>query len=234
MINSKSINRFIVYIIGLIVLAVGITMNSKTNLGVSAIISVPFIISQLTGINFGNMTMVIYCVFILVEMLLHCYHVLVAKENLNLKELLIKDMLQIIVSIVFTRFLNLFTAVIPEAVDNLPLQLAYLAAAIILTGIGIPLSLNMRIVPNPGDGIVQALSDTTRLHGKPGKGVGFCKNCFDFFNVCVTFTIGMLSGRLLLGLGFGTICAVIGVGRVVYVFNLLTAKKIEELTGMKK
>lgn len=41
------------------------------------------------------------------------------------------------------------------------------------TGIGAALSLNMRIVPNPGDGIVQAIADCTR------KSVGFTKNCVD-------------------------------------------------------
>ena len=234
MINSKNINRFIVYVVGLIVLAVGITMNSKTNLGVSAIISVPFIISQLSGMNFGNVTMAVYCIFILTEMLLHCYHVLIARENISLKELLIKDLLQIPVSIIFTRFLNVFVAIIPEVMDNLPLQLSYLALAIILTGIGAALSLNMRIVPNPGDGIVQVLSDTTKLHGRTGKGVGFCKNCFDLFNFCLTLIIGFVSGHFFMGLGIGTILAVIGVGRVIYVFNLLTSKKIEALTGMGK
>lgn len=34
------------------------------------------------------------------------------------------------------------------------------AIAILLTGIGAAMSLNMRIVPNPGDGIVQAVADT--------------------------------------------------------------------------
>ena len=44
-----------------------------------------------------------------------------------------------------------------------------LLIAIILTGIGAALSLNMRLVPNPGDGIVQAIADC--IH----KSVGFTK-----------------------------------------------------------
>ncbi len=230
--NKRTINRILIYAAGLMILAVGITMNTKTNLGVSPIISVPFTISTLSGINFGDMTMVVYCVFVLVEMLLHCWHVLVAREQVNLKELLIKDALQIPVCMIFTRFLNVFAKALPAVNDNLPLQLLYLCAAIVLTGIGAALSLNMRIVPNPGDGIVQVFSDTTRLHGRTGKGVGFCKNCFDVFNVCLSFTIGLVSGHFLLGLGIGTVCAAIGVGRVIYVFNRLTSAKIKELTGM--
>lgn len=37
--------------------------------------------------------------------------------------------------------------------------IAVLAAGIILTGIGAAMSLDMRLIPNPGDGIVQALAD---------------------------------------------------------------------------
>lgn len=96
-----------------------------------------------------------------------------------------------------------------------------------MTGIGAAMSLNMRIIPNPGDGIVQAISDTTRLKGRTGKGVGFCKKCFDIFNVCTTFLIGLFTGHILLGLGLGTILSMIGVGRVIAVFNKLFKERME-------
>ena len=46
----------------------------------------------------------------------------------------------------------------------------FLLLAIVLTGVGAAMSLNMRLIPNPGDGIVQAIADT--IH----KSVGFTKN----------------------------------------------------------
>ena len=59
------------YLVGLLVLALGISLNTKTGLGVSPIISVSYSISTIWDLNFGNMTMVLYCIFVLVEMLLH-------------------------------------------------------------------------------------------------------------------------------------------------------------------
>ena len=59
------------YLVGLLVLALGISLNTKTGLGVSPIISVSYSISTIWNLNFGNMTMVLYCIFVLVEMLLH-------------------------------------------------------------------------------------------------------------------------------------------------------------------
>lgn len=57
--------------------------------------------------------------------------------------------------------------------------------------------------------------------------MGFCKNCFDIFNVCTTFLIGLFTGHILLGLGLGTILSMIGVGRVIAVFNKLFKERME-------
>lgn len=225
--NKKLLIRWIFYLCGLMILALGIMLNTKANLGVSPIISVPYVISTINGLNFANMTMVVYISFVFIEMIMHIMWHFIDKDMKYLGLYILRDALQIPVSIIFTRFLNVFSRLIPSVQDNIPAQLVTLIAAIVLTGIGAAMSLNMRIIPNPGDGIVQAISDTTRLNGRTGKGVGFCKNCFDLFNVCITFSIGLLSGYFLLGLGIGTILAMIGVGRVIAVFNKLFKEKME-------
>lgn len=226
--RNKLIIRWIFYLLGLLILALGIMLNTKANLGVSPIISVPYTISHIIGFNFANMTMIVYFIFVVVEMIIHIiWYIADRKEAKYLGMYIVRDALQIPVSIVFTRFLNVFSSLIPSVHDNLVLQIIVLILAVVLTGIGAAMSLNMRIIPNPGDGIVQAISDTTRLGGRTGKGVGFCKNCFDMFNVCTTFIIGALSGHMLLGLGLGTILAMIGVGRVIAVFNKLCKKQME-------
>lgn len=55
--------------------------------------------------------------------------------------------------------MNLFTHVIPNMTGNIAIRLIFLLIAIVMTGLGIVLTLNVRLIPNPGDGIVQALSD---------------------------------------------------------------------------
>lgn len=59
---SKKGIRFLLYFVGLFILALGLTLNTKANLGVSPIISVPYSISQITGYNFGDLTFVIYAI----------------------------------------------------------------------------------------------------------------------------------------------------------------------------
>ena len=67
----KQLTRGIIYLAGLAILALGITLNTKTGLGVSPIIAVAYAVSELWGTDFGNTVFLWYCVFVLVEIVLH-------------------------------------------------------------------------------------------------------------------------------------------------------------------
>ena len=67
----KQLTRGIIYLAGLAILALGITLNTKTGLGVSPIIAVAYAVSELWGTDFGNTVLLWYCVFVLVEIVLH-------------------------------------------------------------------------------------------------------------------------------------------------------------------
>lgn len=225
--------RILFYIVGLLVLALGLTLNTKAGLGVSPIISVSYSISQIFSYNFGDTTLALYCLFVLIELLLHS---LPARADAvsgghSRRMTLLLDVLQIPLSLVFTRFLNLFTAALPDVAANggahLPLRLLVLALAFLCTGVGAALSLSMRIVPNPGDGIVQAIAD------RIGKSVGFTKNCFDLVNITVTITLGLLLTGRLVGVGIGTVLAVICVGRVIALFHCTVGGRVSALSGLR-
>ena len=57
---------------------------------------------------------------------------------------------------------------------------------------------------------------------------------FDLMNICMTFIIGIVSGHFLLGIGIGTVCAVIGVGRAVAAFNYLCKEKMDVRAGISE
>lgn len=145
-INKKQMAfRLLIYAAGLIILACGITMNTKTGMGVSPIISVPYSISEIWGLNFGNMTFIVYTIFVIIQA------VLMRRITLDL-------ILQLPLSLVFTRFLNLFDMILPESGSYIWEKLLMLAVAISLTGIGIIMSVRTDFVPNPGDGIVNEIA----------------------------------------------------------------------------
>ena len=171
----EKVNRWIFYILGMVVLAAGITLNTKTGLGVSPIISVAYCVSQIFELNFGDMTFVLYGIFVVVQLFLR-----ERRERLA-------TLLQFPLSLVFSRLLNLCSACIPyqAAAHSLPENLAVLALAIVLTGVGVGLTVNMRLVPNPGDGIVQAVAQ------RMGRDQGFAKNVFDLGCVAATVCLGL-------------------------------------------
>lgn len=62
----------------------------------SAIVSVPYTVSQGTGWDFANLTLIVYCILVAAQFV-------IKGQNRRLI-----DLLQIVVSIVFTRFMALF------------------------------------------------------------------------------------------------------------------------------
>lgn len=208
--KQQTFARWGFYLLGMVLLALGLTLNTKTGLGASAIVSVPFTVSQGTGWDFGNLTLVVYCLFVAAQFLI---------KGKNRRW---TDLLQIPLSIVFTRFLNIFAAAIPYQSGNLPADIALLVVAIIFTGIGAAMTVAMQLIPNPGDGIVGTIAAVT------GKELGFCKNCFDVGCVSLLLIIGLCFGDPLLG----TLISMVGVGRAIAGFNYLCKRPLLQATGM--
>ena len=68
--QKKWILRIALYLIGIMVLALGITLNTKTNLGVSPIISMPYAVAQIFGYETGTAVFVAYLIFIVLQIVL--------------------------------------------------------------------------------------------------------------------------------------------------------------------
>lgn len=206
--------RFGIYLVGMVLLALGITLNTKAGLGASAIVSVPYTVSQGTGWDFANLTLIVYCILVAAQFV-------IKGQNRWLI-----DLLQIVVSIVFTRFMALFQHGITYQSGFFATDLLVLALGILLTGIGAAMTVDMQLIPNPGDGIVSSLAD------RFGRELGLCKNCFDAFCVVCSLAIGLAFGNPLLGIGLGTVLSMLGVGRVIYFFNRAAKAKLLQWAGL--
>lgn len=213
--NQKRAARFGLYLLGMLLLALGLTLNTETGLGASAIVSIPFTLSEGLGLNFGDLTLAAYCVLVAAQF------VIKGKNRTWV------DLLQLVVSLIFTRFLNVFKAVIPYESGFLPADIALLVLAIILTGAGAAMTVDMQLVPNPGDGIVNSLAQ------RSGKELGLCKNCFDLGCVTASLVIGLAFGDALLGIGLGTVLSMIGVGRAIAAFNALCKRPLLRAAGLE-
>ena len=212
--KRKLAYRWGIYLAGMTLLALGITLTTLAGLGASAIVSVPYTISCGFGLSFANLTLIFYCSFVGAEFIIKG------------KRRSLLDLLQIPVSIVFTRFMALFQAAIGYQSGFLPTDLLVLLLGILFTGIGAATAVDMQLIPNPGDGIVNSISI------RSGKELGFCKNCFDLGCVTCALLIGTLFGSPLLGIGLGTLLSMLGVGRVMAIWNRIVKQKLLKLAGL--
>ena len=208
--KNRTAARIFFYVAGICILALGLTLSTKTKLGASPVIAVAFCISELSGIELGDATFILYSFFILVQIALH---LLPGKRTpSDKKKAVVMDILQLPFSIFFTRLLNLYASGIP-APETLPLRILVLVLAVILIGTGAALTLDMRLVVSPGDGIVQAVSDRTGLE------LGLTKNIVDVCCVLATCALSLTFARHIIGIGVGTLAGMFGTGRVIALCN---------------
>lgn len=67
---------------------------------------------------------------------------------------------------------------------------------------------------------------------KLGKGMGIGKNVFDVTCFCTSGIIGLVFTRHIIGLGIGTVLAVIFTGRVIAVYNYFLKHPMQNLAGI--
>lgn len=218
--RRKLINRLLSYGLGIVILALGITLNTKTGLGVSALVSIAYTVANAWNLNFALMTFLLYTCFALIEVGLKWGFLP------PLRKVIWKDLLQIPFSLAFSLFLNVFGGIIPVA-EHVGAQIVMLVLAIVCTGIGAAMIVDMHLIPNPADGLAQTLGMVTK------KGMGLGKNLLDCSCVGISAVIGFVARGRLIGIGIGTIAAMIGVGRVVALFNRCFETKLCRTAGVE-
>ena len=58
--KKQTLSRWAIYVLGMLVLALGLTLNTKTGLGVSPILSLAYCSTRIWGVNLGDATFVLY------------------------------------------------------------------------------------------------------------------------------------------------------------------------------
>ncbi len=195
----KKLLRFIVYLAGLAVLSLGVVLNTKTGLGVSAINSIPYAAAELTGLSLGMTTAILYMICVGIESIM-------MGKNWN-----VKILLQVPFSILFGIYVNVFNEWISYQAEGIVLKILLLAVAIVLTGLGAFLSVSMDIVPNAPDGLAQMMGEKLK------KGFGFGKCVLDIVCVVLTCILCLAVRGELIGIGIGTVASALLIGQVIRV-----------------
>lgn len=197
--------RLGLYFLGILILGFGIVLNTKTGLGVAAINSVPFGISEMTNLSLGMATTILYIIFVGVQLLIY--------QKLDFKVLL-----QIPFSYFMGYVLDFYNNLLNFTVTSLPVALVLLAIAILATALGAYVGVTLDLIPNPADGMVKALSQV--IDKEFGKTKLFCG-----MMLVTIITTYCLAGKII-GIGIGTILSAGFIGQIIVIYNRYFTKHL--------
>jgi uncharacterized membrane protein YczE len=204
--------RGLIYCVGLLILAFGVTFAVNSNLGVSPVTSVPYVISLLANISLGTCTTLVYCFYILLQIPL---------QGGKFHPALV---LEIVFSTVFGWFVDGVKLILGDfCLPTYFGQLGMLAISIVLIALGLVLYIDVKIAPMPPEGLVTCIAD------KLGKPFPKIKTLFDCASVLAGLTLCFLFLGKVVGIREGTIITALLVGKLTGFFRKLLTPFIRKV-----
>lgn len=202
--------RFIIYISGLLIVAFGIALSIRSQLGVSPVTSIPCVLNLVTGISVGSITFGLYLLFILGQ-------IIILKHEFRKR-----DWLQIIFSSVFGVFTDMFLYLtLFINLNNGLLRLLLCLCSCIVIAFGVFLVVTTDVIMNAPDALCNTISK------KYNRRFGNVKITFDLTLVSIAVLLSMFSFGKLEQIGIGTIVAALCIGRFVNIFMNRYKEKVE-------
>ena len=207
----EKLKRYLIFLVGLFVNSLGVSLITKANLGTSPISSIPYVLSLNFPFTLGNFT-IFFSIFLIVLQLI------ILRKNFKLEHIL-----QIPVSIIFGYFIDLtmilFFWVNPEAYI---MKIVYLLIGCLILGVGVYMEVLADVVMLPGESFVRAIVLTWKTN------FGTTKICFDVSMSVIAAVLSFVFAGKLAGVREGTVIAALLVGFIAR----LIAKKLAFLKDM--
>ena len=207
----EKLKRYLIFLVGLFVNSLGVSLITKANLGTSPISSIPYVLSLNFPFTLGNFT-IFFSIFLIALQLI------ILRKNFKLEHIL-----QIPVSIIFGYFIDLtmilFSWVNPEAYI---MKIVYLLIGCLILGVGVYMEVLADVVMLPGESFVRAIVLTWKTN------FGTTKICFDVSMSVIAAVLSFIFAGSLAGVREGTVIAALLVGFIAR----LIGKKLAFLKDM--
>lgn len=210
------LKRYLLLLAGLAIMAFGVAFSIKANLGTSPISSVPYVVSLFTPLTVGTATIVMHCVFILLQ-------ILILRRNYHLIQLM-----QLPVAF----FFGYLTDFGVWAVQNITCTAYWQEWIVCLIGIllvaaGVSLEVKAGVVVLAGEGVVLSICKAI-----PSLKFGYMKVGFDVTLVIIACVLSIVFTGHLQGVREGTVAAAVMVGLIAKQFGKVLSKwKLEDETS---
>ena len=191
------IRRYLLLLVGLAIMAFGVAFSIKASLGTSPISSVPYVVSLFTPLTVGTATIIMHCVFILLQILIlrKKYHPI--------------QLMQLPVAFFFGYLTDFGVwAVQGITCDHYLQQWMVCLIGIFLVAVGVSLEVKAGVVVLAGEGVVLAICKVLPVK------FGYMKVGFDVTLVAIACVLSFAFTGRLQGVREGTVAAALLVGLI--------------------
>ena len=204
--------RIVLYIIGLFFMAMGVAFAVNSNLGVSPVTSLPYVVSLIVNTALGTCVIIVYGIYIVLQILI------------LRREFRIINLTQIIFSTIFGYFTDFTKWLLADfTLPTYAGQLVMLAISIVVVAFGVFLYMEVDLVPMPMEGLTQSIAKKV---GKPFHNVKIVVDCS---SVVLGIILSFVFLHGLLGIREGTVITAIVVGKVMGLFKKPLQPVIQKL-----
>ncbi len=194
----EKVKRYLVFLVGLFVNSLGVSLITRADLGTSPISSIPYVLSLNFSFTLGEFTIAFSLLLIVLQLL-------ILRKNFKPEH-----WLQIPISVAFGYFIDLTTAMLGDfRLTSYPAQFAFLLFGCVVLGVGVYLEVLPNVAMLPGESFVRAVCTTWKRE------FGASKIAFD---VSMTVLAAVLSA-VLAGVREGTVVAALLVGFIARQLN---------------
>ena len=199
--------RMLMYLLGVATLALGMSIQTASGLGVAALTCFATTLSMLTGQTLGFWIAATYVAYIVTQALI------------LRREFKPRILLEVFFSTLIGGFTDFFMAVNPLHPTMLPAQVATMVFSLAITAVGVSLVVNMGVVPNAPDGLVQVVAEKLKRR------FGDVKVIFDCSHVIASLALSLVLMHNFGGFGITTAISALFLGRFINVANKLFAQR---------
>ncbi|HAJ69982.1 MAG TPA: hypothetical protein DCO62_01955 [Alkalibacterium sp.] len=207
-IMNKDLTSYLKFLMSLVVMGFGIALVTKSNLGTSAISSIPYVLSRVFNLTFGTFTLIINTLYFFIQLI-------VLRENFPRSQYF-----QVVVGPILGLFIDLSMFLLAGLKDmNYVSQLSVLLIGCVIIGYSIWLQLSAKIVNNPTEGMVNLVAIISK------KEFSRIKILFDIFLVIIAAIISYTGLGKVVGIREGTVISAFVVGYVIRGINYIEERR---------
>ncbi|MDO4328072.1 MAG: DUF6198 family protein [Lachnospiraceae bacterium] len=207
------IARISFYALGLLLMAFGVAFSVNSNLGVSPVNSLPYVLSLILKADMGNCVITVFLAYILIQILI------------LRREFRWINLTQILFSTLFGKFVDLAKGIVGDfALPTYFGQLALLAVSIVLVAFGVSIYMGVKLINMPMEGMAAAVASKF-----PGKEFHHVKIAVDCLSVGSGVVLSLIFLGSMQGIREGTVICALLVGKLLPFANQVTRPAVKRI-----